>query len=184
MFLFYLFISLSPFLTGIVFVITGAVYALSTPVWGHLCSWNYCPRVLILFGSIMCATGIIFLGPLPFFNLEPKLPIIVLSLFIIGLGIAAKMVCAFLDAMNDSINRQALPNTVATYGLVSAMFFSSCSVGAFLGPTLGGFLIDTIHYRNATLFLLAIEIIMIIFGLCFSIKSSNKPAQPLLISQK
>lgn len=116
----------------------------------------------------MSASGIIFLGPLSVFKFEPSLPVIVVSLFVIGLGIAAKMVCAFVDAMNESTKKMGMPNSVETYGIVSAMFFSSCSIGAFLGPSLGGFLIDTIQYRNATIFVLVVEAFMIVFGLFFT----------------
>lgn len=105
--------------------------------------------------------GLLFLGPLPWLPLQPTLPLIVFSLVLIGFGMSAKLVCAFMDALNDSIKRRGFRNDVSTYGLVSAMFFTSCSIGAFVGPSVGGLLLDTLHYRASTVFVIGVDLLMV-----------------------
>jgi MFS family permease len=41
---------------------------------------------------------------------------------------------------------------IATYGMVSGLWTSFFSLGAFVGPTVGGVLYDTVGFRNGTLF--------------------------------
>ncbi|KAI2810768.1 hypothetical protein BLOT_001932 [Blomia tropicalis] len=159
--------NLSPFFTGLIFITTGLTYALSTPFWGALCERGMSPKLLIMIGSILCWIGIIFLGPLSFIPLKPSLPLIVISLCLTGFGISAKMVCAFMDAMNDSIKKRGFKNDVSTYGMVSAMFFTSCSIGAFIGPSIGGFLLDTFDYRRSTLLIFLVDLFLTIYSLFF-----------------
>ena len=71
------------------------------------------------------------------------------------------MVCSFMDALDDSIKRRGFKNDVSTYGLVSAMFFTSCSIGAFIGPSMGGFLLETLEYRRATYLIFGIDVCMV-----------------------
>ncbi|CAG2172886.1 unnamed protein product [Oppiella nova] len=152
---------LSPIIMGCIFVISGGIYAITTPIWGKLCDKGFDPKKLSLFGSILCLIGFTFIGPLDFIPIEPELWIIIVSLVFIGLGIASKLVTAFISALHDSIHRRGFADDISTYGLVSAMFFCACSVGAFIGPSLGGFLLDRIGYRKAILVILIVDILMV-----------------------
>jgi hypothetical protein len=75
--------------------------------------------------------GSIFVGPLPFIDFQPQLWIIIVSLLVIGLGLSAKLVSSFVDCINHNIRVRNYADDMSTYGMVSAVFFSSCSVGEF-----------------------------------------------------
>ena len=80
---------------------------------------------------------------------------------------ASKLVTAFISSLHDSIHRRGFPDDISTYGMVSAMFFTACSIGAFIGPSLGGFLLETIGYRKGLLVIFMTDIAMVSIGTQF-----------------
>jgi MFS family permease len=168
---------LTPVVTGSIFVLTGAVYALTSPMFGKLCDMGADPKTLCLFGCIFNVIGSAIIGPLPWFAIGPQLWLIMVALMIIGLGISAKLVTGFVDAINYSIKERGLPDDMTTYGMVSAMFFSSCSVGAFIGPSAGGYLLDNYSYRQASVYLLVIDVLMVALFVVFKIVKCQRKVE-------
>lgn len=62
---------LSPVLTGCVFILTGAVYAATSPIMGRIIQSGFNSKTLCLVGCILCLGGITFLGPLSIIDIEP-----------------------------------------------------------------------------------------------------------------
>lgn len=52
------------------------------------------------------------------------------------------------------------PNNFETYGLISALWTSSFALGAFIGPSLGGILLDNINFRNASMFIVILNLLV------------------------
>lgn len=92
-----------------------------------------------------------------------------MALLIIGLGLSAKLVSSFVDCLNYNIKVRGFPNDITTYGLVSALFFSSCSVGAFIGPSAGGYLLDHFGYRASSLYIVTVDALMIVLFIGYKI---------------
>ncbi|XP_015907157.1 MFS-type transporter SLC18B1 isoform X2 [Parasteatoda tepidariorum] len=172
---------LSGLFLGMLFALAGTVYAMSAPLWGWICDkWgNF--HVLSLFGCSLTIVSLFLIGPAPFINVEPNLYFIIISLVIFGFGLGAKLVCAFTGSLQTTVN-MGMPPGLATYGLVSSMIASSQSLGAFVGPSLGGFLLDQFGYRNASMMILGLEstlVILLMFYICLvknkrTIKISNQ----------
>jgi MFS family permease len=59
---------------------------------------------------------------------------------------------------------------MSTYGMVSALFFSSCSVGAFIGPSAGGYLLDNFGYRWSSMYIVLLDAIMIILFVLYKLQ--------------
>lgn len=116
---------------------------------------------MIVLGYFICSLGLVILGPLSFIPIKPSMSLVIASLIITGFGMAAKLVCSFVDAINNSIDGRGMPNDVGTYGLVSAVFFTSCSIGASIGPSAGGFLLENFNYRPSTIVVFSIESFMV-----------------------
>lgn len=116
---------LAPIVVGAVFILTGTVYAVTSPIFGKLCDAGFDEKALMLTGSVLCVVGCLFIGPLPLFAFDAQLWLIIVSLIVIGLGMSAKLVTGFVDAINYSIKVRGLPDDMTTYGMVSAMFFST-----------------------------------------------------------
>ncbi|GFW65610.1 MFS-type transporter SLC18B1 [Trichonephila clavipes] len=144
------------------FALNGIVYALTAPVWGWLCDNKSNSLTLSLLGCSINIFSLLLIGPAPFIKNEPTIWIIIISLILMGLGLGAKLVCAFTGCLQDTINR-GLPPDLSTYGLVSSMIASSQSLGAFVGPSIGGYLLETLGYQRSSMTLLVLETFLIIF---------------------
>ncbi|GIY40328.1 MFS-type transporter SLC18B1 [Caerostris extrusa] len=153
--------NLSGFLLGMLFALSGTVYALTAPAWGWLCDKKCNPLSLSLMGCSINIFSLLLIGPAPFFPIGPQIWIVIISLIFMGLGLGCKLVCAFTGTLQDTVNR-GLPPDLSTYGLVSSMIASSQSLGAFIGPSIGGYLYDELGFRKASMTLMVLEIVLII----------------------
>lgn len=152
---------LSVMTVGFVFIITGTIYALTTPLWGKLCQYMN-TRVLCLIGCIFCLAGFIMIGPLPIINSEPTLGLVIGALILIGMGTGIKLVAALVGSFKYSIEALGMPDNKSTFGICSSIYHTSTSIGAFVGPTVGGFLIDRFTYRSSSYFLFTSEMLLIV----------------------
>lgn len=59
--------NLSPVSLGLMFVISGATYAVATPIIGRFCDKKADPKVLILIGTVFITLSVFLVGPAPFF---------------------------------------------------------------------------------------------------------------------
>lgn len=50
------------------------------------------------------------------------------------------------------------PNNLETFGIISGLWTSAFALGAFIGPSVSGILLDHVGFRNATMFIFAIHI--------------------------
>ncbi|GFY72923.1 MFS-type transporter SLC18B1 [Trichonephila inaurata madagascariensis] len=162
--------NLSGVFLGMMFALSGTIYAITAPGWGWLCDKKCNSQVLSLFGCGIQVASLLLIGPAPFFDMAPTVWIVVLSLVLMGFALGAKLVCAFTGTLQDTMNR-GLPPDLSTYGLVSSMIASSQSLGAFIGPSLGGYFLDEFGFRKASMTLLILEtvlIILLVVSLCTS----------------
>ena len=84
-----------------------------------------------------------------FQTLQPIYEVTISGLCLSGIGTAALLVASFSGAQ-----KSALENLSVTaddlYALMAGIWTSAFALGNFIGPTLGGFLVDYIGFRNAT----------------------------------
>lgn len=146
---------------GSIFIITGAIYALTTTIWGKLCKF-FDTRVLCLVGCCFCLAGFTIIGPLPFIDTKPSLALIIAALVMIGIGTGVKLVAALVGSFKYSIDVLGMPDNKSTFGVCSSIYHTSTSIGAFLGPTIGGVLLEKFTYRPGTYFLFTFELLLIL----------------------
>ncbi|CAG5122705.1 unnamed protein product [Candidula unifasciata] len=158
---------LSTILIGLFFVIVPGIYAVTAPLWGYLSDTKDIQSPLLIGGSLVCTLGFIFMGPSPLFPFLPKqLSNVTMLLchvdnyqdmctaagelwtvtlvfygFSIGCAIVPTMKCLVIGARDIG-----LPDSLNTFGLVSGLFNSTFCLGAFIGPTIGGALVDQIGF--------------------------------------
>ncbi|CAN7998780.1 unnamed protein product [Ixodes hexagonus] len=124
--------------------------------------------------SVICVS-LLLLGPAPFLPMPNSLLSVCIALALFGFGSGGTIVCSFAGSFRDTLER-GFPDNVSTYGLVSSVFTSSHSIGAFVGPSLGGYLLDTVGYRTGTAVLLANEVILVgVLSLSLQIRRSVFP---------
>ncbi len=150
------------------FVVNGAVYAASAPIWGHLCDKVLPPVAVTCIGSALITVSFLFIGPVPFIPLETSLNLCIAMLVVHGVGFAAQLVAGF-----SSAHRQALFNgfddNINTYALVSSLWTATFALGAFIGPTVAGLLVNYYNFPVASIFVVIMQLtvfILTLFSVC------------------
>uniref|UniRef100_U5EU51 Putative chromaffin granule amine transporter n=1 Tax=Corethrella appendiculata TaxID=1370023 RepID=U5EU51_9DIPT len=150
---------LTPVVLGGFFVISGAAYAATVPAWGWMIDKCLNPKVAVLVGCVFECLGFAIIGPMPVIPIDTSLELVAVGLVFQGLGTGAILVSCFVDALRTAI-KHGFPDTVETYGLVSALWTSSFSCGAFVGPSVAGYLYDLVGFRASTLFVIILFIVI------------------------
>ncbi|XP_060518958.1 MFS-type transporter SLC18B1-like [Cylas formicarius] len=164
---------LAPIVLGLMFVINGGVYAVTAPGYGWICDHLCSPKPVIAFGTVLVAIGFCLIGPAPFIPVQTTLWLSIAGLVLHGLGMAAQLVASFSDALTTSI-AHGFPNNLETYGLVSGLWTSSFALGAFIGPSVSGILYDSVGFRNSSLFVVIIHILVGIAVTIFIVFSKSQ----------
>ena len=168
-------LGLSAFQTGLVFVLNGAAYALSAPIWGKLCDKGMPERLVTFLGSLIVVAAFLMIGPAPFLPLTESLPLNIGALVLHGVGFGAQLVATFTGAHKDAI-KSGMADNLSTYGVVSGMWTSTFALGAFIGPSSAGVLQDYIGFDYACMFVVALHAMvamcLIFFACCTSGQSS------------
>ncbi|XP_042142445.1 MFS-type transporter SLC18B1-like [Ixodes scapularis] len=151
---------MQPYQVGLVFVLNGAVYASTAWIWGRLADRTYYTKELAIVACTILCASLLLLGPAPFLPMPTAVWSVMVALAIFGFGSGGTIVCSFAGSFRDTLDR-GFSDNLATYGLVSSVFTSSHSMGAFVGPTLGGYLLDTVGFRMGTTALLVNEILLV-----------------------
>lgn len=77
-----------------------------------------------------------------------------------------------------------LPDNIDTYGLVSGLWTSTMALGAFIGPSISGYLYDTVGFRKAVLFIILLHIIVAtIVLITFILEKKPQPYKELDASE-
>lgn len=53
------------------------------------------------------------------------------------------------------------PNNFETYGLISGLWTSTFALGAFIGPSIAGILLDNIGFRNGSMFIVILHMLVV-----------------------
>uniref|UniRef100_T1J6T1 Major facilitator superfamily (MFS) profile domain-containing protein n=1 Tax=Strigamia maritima TaxID=126957 RepID=T1J6T1_STRMM len=136
---------LTPKETGTLFVISGGIYAATTPLWGRLSESCLSPIFVSNLGSVFMIFAYLFIGPAPILPFETTLWVCVLGLIFHGMGLASELVGSFGLAHKAAV-KYGFPDNIDTYGLVSGYWTSVFAFGAFIGPSVGGILLDVIGF--------------------------------------
>lgn len=89
------------------------------------------------------------------------------------MGIAFLLVSTFTDALRTSI-MNGFEDGIETYGLISGLWTSVFAFGAFIGPSISGYLYDHTGFRNSVYFIIILHAIVAIIFILF-MSCSNSP---------
>ncbi|XP_006834783.1 PREDICTED: MFS-type transporter SLC18B1 [Chrysochloris asiatica] len=134
---------------GLVFLGLALCYAISSPLLGLLSDkMPYLRKWLLVFGNLITAGCYMLLGPVPLLHIKSQLWMLVLVLVVIGISTGMSIIPTFPELLSCAYEN-GFEEGLSTLGLVSGLFGAIWSVGAFLGPTLGGFLYEKIGFEWA-----------------------------------
>lgn len=159
---------LSPALVGVVFLLIGGLYGFTQPIWGYIADKKRNTRFMMSIGLWMSTVCYLLLGPSPLLKLPNDLWIVIFAVAMTGFCLGCALMPAFLDLF-ISARWYGYPDDLATQGVVSGLFNSCFSRGGFIGPLLGGYLVDKVDFQwTSTIFAsanLSVMIILCIFCL-------------------
>jgi len=149
---------LSPFYVGCMFLVMSGVYALTAPCWGRLSDkYQNCHNNFVCFGFALAGLSLFLMGPVPFLHIGHHIWLQITSSALMGLGLST-LVIAFPVFIEAAVEK-GYPDGLATYGLAAGLFNAFFSLGACVGPLVGGFLTNTFQFETSAAFMGGCEIL-------------------------
>ncbi|KAM7137157.1 MFS-type transporter SLC18B1 [Molossus nigricans] len=134
---------------GLVFLGLALSYTISSPLFGllsdkmpHLRKW------FLVLGNLITAGCYMLLGPVPVLHIQSQLWLLVLMLVVNGISAAMSIIPTFPEILSCAYEN-GFEEGLSTLALVSGLFSAMWSIGAFLGPTLGGLLYEKVGFEWA-----------------------------------
>ncbi|XP_041465048.1 MFS-type transporter SLC18B1-like [Lytechinus variegatus] len=136
----------SAMVVGLLFLLSGGCYALSSPFWGWMAEKLNISRLMVIIGTIMSGGAFLLMGPSPLLNLPNELWIICLSLALCGIFLSASVICSFNDYLTSAM-KNGFPDDMSTQAVVSGIFSSLLALGNFVGPSIGGVVVHLYSFN-------------------------------------
>ncbi|VDM53899.1 unnamed protein product [Angiostrongylus costaricensis] len=155
--------NLTPTMIGLMFLLCGGIYTLTAPLWGFLIDKYHCTTAVMVFGSSATVISMAMIGPSPFLPLSKNLVLIGISLAVLGVAAGALYIPTFQTFGFDlfDLKDHGYDDSFRTYGCVSGVFQSAFALGGFMGPTVGGFMVEKIGFAWTTTVIGAIHIMFV-----------------------
>ncbi|XP_036024740.1 MFS-type transporter SLC18B1 isoform X4 [Onychomys torridus] len=134
---------------GLVFLGLALSYTISSPLFGLLS--DRMPNLrkwFLVFGNLITAGCYMLLGPVPILHIKSQLWLMVLVLVVNGVSAGMSIIPTFPEVLSCA-HENGFEEGISTLGLVSGLTSAMWSVGAFMGPMLGGFLYEKIGFEWA-----------------------------------
>ncbi|KRX43860.1 MFS-type transporter SLC18B1 [Trichinella murrelli] len=169
-------LNLEPEVLGLLFLLLSATYSLTSPLVGIIVDKWHCTLQVMAFGFFISGISILLIGPVPYLPLELSLTNVCIGQAIYGCGLGITVVTSYHYCLNSTL-KHGYPNNFSTYALVSGFYTSAFSLGAFVGPTLGGLLVDLIGFPWTSSHVATLNLIMIIFPILFLFWENKRDKQ-------
>ncbi|XP_012965666.1 MFS-type transporter SLC18B1 isoform X1 [Mesocricetus auratus] len=134
---------------GLVFLGLALSYTISSPLFGLLS--DRMPNLrkwFLVFGNLITAACYMLLGPVPILHIKSQLWLLVLVLVVNGFSAGMSIIPTFPEMLSCAYEN-GFEEGISTLGLISGLVSAMWSVGAFMGPVLGGFLYEKIGFEWA-----------------------------------
>ncbi|XP_063418170.1 MFS-type transporter SLC18B1-like [Mytilus trossulus] len=130
---------------GLLFLLMAAFYAIMSPIAGWICDKLPDNRGVLIPGFIISAVGMLLLGPSELLGLrdllDDQLWLNIVSLIVLGIGSSLALIPTF-DIYVSIAEELGFDDDLGMYGIVAGLWGSMYAIGDFLGPTIGGTLLD------------------------------------------
>jgi len=132
---------------GLLFLLLSAFYAVFSPIWGWLADRMSNCTLMLAAGFLLSGIGLLLLGPSPWLSFisytetDQPLWLNIISLVILGISISLSLVPTF-DKILDVVEKAGIEDSFAMYSVVAGVWSSCYALGDFIGPALGGWLVD------------------------------------------
>lgn len=161
---------------GVSFLAMSIPYMFAMPAWGYLSDTGWLdPEYISPIGNILIFLSYLYIGPATYFSFSPDYATTELGLTLIGLGTAATLTATFAMAQKNALMAMEGPPGDC-YSLISGLWTSAFALGNFIGPTLGGPLVDWLGFTGTTPILQLISVAMLMADICIIVYTNqNNP---------
>ncbi|CDW54503.1 Uncharacterized MFS type transporter C6orf192 [Trichuris trichiura] len=142
-------LDLAPEAIGLIFTISALSYALTCPTVGAIIDRQPITLHIMSVGYVISGLPILIMGPSLFIPLKKSYLLICIGNAIYGLGLGMIVVTSFHFCLNSML-RCGYADSFHTYSLASGFYTSGISLGAFVGPTVGGIVVDHFGFPLTT----------------------------------
>lgn len=140
-------LGLSTILIGIMFLINSATYAIGAPIWGWIGDTKGIIKSLIIFGNISTGFSYMLMGPAPFLTFYPfDVWAQILALVLMGVLCGAAIIPTYNALFIGATTQLGMEDDFETHGLISGLYNSCWSLGAFIGPMAAGALVQEFEF--------------------------------------
>ena len=137
---------------GGLMMLDGAVYALTTPLWGWaLDAGLISPLQSLYMGSLCITVGYSFLGSAPFgLFFETNISMVGIGMAITGIGLASCFLTTYMLMLSSSVESGCAQDTEQTQAMLTSLWHTSLSLGGYFGSAGGGWAYDMMGFRTST----------------------------------
>ncbi|CAL4065780.1 unnamed protein product [Meganyctiphanes norvegica] len=169
---------ITPMKVCIVFAINAAAYSFSAPGIGCWCDRISSPVLLTIAGALTTSSTLVFWGLQALNVIHDTYIISCVSAAALGAGIACGIVSTFSGTFRTALD-SGFPDDLTTTGLVSGLWTAFYCMGCFLGPFLGGVLMDTVGNSWAYFVVAICEILVVCASVIYYCSSRRSaPSRP------
>jgi len=131
--------------TGLVITANSITYTLIAPGIGFIIDMGFSPFNAVCLGSVTTMVSMLLLGPVPGISGIRTVPVVIISMIMMGFGSASSLIGGLLGLLEVS-SLQNLPQSDKTHTLISSMWLVFFSLGSFIGAGAGSFTYDSLGF--------------------------------------
>ncbi|XP_033123385.1 MFS-type transporter SLC18B1-like isoform X2 [Anneissia japonica] len=140
---------LTPIEVGWVFLLMGAAYSITSPISGWLSNKFDIPRKINIIGCFLTCAGNLVLGSWAPLHIPHTIASVSIGIVLINIAVGCIIPATFHDYLETSAFN-GMPDNISTHSVVSGMFNCAYALGAFVGPLLGGALVQNYSFAMSS----------------------------------
>ncbi|XP_025834587.1 MFS-type transporter SLC18B1 isoform X2 [Agrilus planipennis] len=165
--------SLSPENVGLVFLLTSAMYGISSPFFGWITDSFNCYWYLMPTGLLFSGISLLFLGPSPMFVfLEDSVWLNIGAVAVLGIAVAMSLMPT-MQSLLDGCVEGGLGEGLATQSVVSGLWGSVYAFGEVLGPVSGGASLQQFGFPMTSTIVAILNVISAIIAFTYFMSKTN-----------
>ncbi|KAG1665135.1 MFS-type transporter SLC18B1 [Nymphon striatum] len=165
-------------LSGAYLIISPFTFSISSPVIGHFVDRMGYQPLLIMLGSVLCTVSVMLIGPAPFLGIAPSLRLISFALVMFGFA-STLLFVPVISFCFLILRRRGLEEDESSKSFINCLSAFAQNFGNFIGPFIGGFLVDLIDFQWTTVVYALITVPLIVFGVIYLISSRTASREEL-----
>ncbi|CAM1322334.1 Uncharacterised protein r2_g3074 [Pycnogonum litorale] len=126
-----------------------ATYSIICPIVGYIVDKKHYDEQSMAAGLLVMFVSYQLLGPAPYLYIPSSIWLTQVSLIMGATALAMTYVPAY-KVLNRITIQNGYPDNLATKSKISAVYLTSMGIGQFVGPSVGGIVIDYLNFQWAS----------------------------------